>query len=386
MDLKNIRNSLIVGLAQKACSVREIQRLLQYYINVNLSVRQIQRILKHNNLNKRPREESSLHSIALVILEELKGPGSLLGYRAMCNRLRNQHQLTVKRSTVMALLASLDPEGTAQRKIRRLKRRIYRNKGPNFLWHCDGYDKLKPYGLPIHGCIDGYSRKILWLNVSKSNNDPSQVAWYYMNAVQQLSGCPRFLRTDLGTENSTIAFLQPLMQHQLNISGHIYGRSTMNQRIESFWSLLRKQYSEWWINFFKEITMQGCFNTSYNYHIDTARYALAPLIQKQLDTFKSEWNLHYVRKPSMAEAPGGIPNVLYDFPQLKGVDNYACSIPDQTIRSLKDQFTTVPSIVNENYKNLADALVRQYHLPEPLNLTNALELFFSLLELFEQIM
>ena len=23
------------------------------------------------------------------------------------------------------------------------------------MWHIDGYDKLKPYGFPIHGCIDG---------------------------------------------------------------------------------------------------------------------------------------------------------------------------------------------------------------------------------------
>ena len=28
-------------------------------------------------------------------------------------------------------------------------------QGPNYVWHCDGYDKLKPYGFPIHGCIDG---------------------------------------------------------------------------------------------------------------------------------------------------------------------------------------------------------------------------------------
>ena len=27
--------------------------------------------------------------------------------------------------------------------------------GPNQAWHCDGYDKLKPFGLAIHGCIDG---------------------------------------------------------------------------------------------------------------------------------------------------------------------------------------------------------------------------------------
>ena len=23
------------------------------------------------------------------------------------------------------------------------------------VWHVDGYDKLKPYGFPVHGCIDG---------------------------------------------------------------------------------------------------------------------------------------------------------------------------------------------------------------------------------------
>ena len=71
----------------------------------------------------------------------------------------------------MMLLALLDPTGTSQRYTRRLKRRVYRSKvsgyipnlkycinyiqGPNFAWHCDGYDKLKPFGLPIHGCIDG---------------------------------------------------------------------------------------------------------------------------------------------------------------------------------------------------------------------------------------
>ena len=26
---------------------------------------------------------------------------------------------------------------------------------PNFVWHLDGYDKLKPYGFAIHACIDG---------------------------------------------------------------------------------------------------------------------------------------------------------------------------------------------------------------------------------------
>ena len=40
------------------------------------------------------------------------------------------------------------------------------------MWHIHGYDKLKPFGFPIHGAIDGFSRKILWLNICPSNNEP----------------------------------------------------------------------------------------------------------------------------------------------------------------------------------------------------------------------
>ena len=75
-------------------------------------------------------------------------------------------------------------------------------KGPNFLWHCDGYNKLKPYGLPIHGCLDGYlmhdgyyydkvyrySRKIIWLQVANSMSDPSYIAYYYLNAIENIGG------------------------------------------------------------------------------------------------------------------------------------------------------------------------------------------------------
>ena len=49
----------------------------------------------------------------------------------------------------------LDPEGVNIRKQRRLKRRLYRNPGPNYAIHVDGYDKLKPYGFAIHGAVDG---------------------------------------------------------------------------------------------------------------------------------------------------------------------------------------------------------------------------------------
>ena len=51
---------------------------------------------------------------------------------------------------------------------------------------------------------------------------------------------------------------------------------------------------------------------------DTARYAFGPIIQNHLNTFADEWNSHCIRKGMMAEAPGGIPNILYEYPQLHG--------------------------------------------------------------------
>ena len=46
-----------------------------------------------------------------------------------------------------------------------------------------GYDKLKPFGFPVHGAVDGFSRKVQWLEVTRSNNAPETVAQFYLDAV-----------------------------------------------------------------------------------------------------------------------------------------------------------------------------------------------------------
>ena len=80
--------------------------------------------------------------------------------------------LCVSRDTVYYLLQILDPRGIRLRKKGRLKRRQYFAKGPNYLWHLDSYDKLKPFGLCISGCIDGFSRQLIWLNVYHTSSNP----------------------------------------------------------------------------------------------------------------------------------------------------------------------------------------------------------------------
>ena len=111
-----------------------------------------------------------------------------------------------------------------------------------------GYDKLKPYGFPIHGCICGYSWRILWLEVVKSNNDLRVPAKLYLDTVQSLKGCPRIVRSDCGTENVTLAAIQCSLRatHQDEYAAekaHRYGSSPANQRIEGWWSFLKRSNS-----------------------------------------------------------------------------------------------------------------------------------------------
>ena len=87
---------------------------------------------------------------------------------------------------------------------------------------------LKPYGFPIHGCIDWYvscktpsvnrivsackrfSRRIQWLELATTYNDPSVVVKHYLDAVMELEGkCIytlylTFIRVEVGGNSSSL--------------------------------------------------------------------------------------------------------------------------------------------------------------------------------------
>ena len=110
--------------------------------------------------------------------------------------------MIVRKEDVRQLLLRLDPEGVERRKSQKLRRRIYQTLGPNYVWHFDGFDKLKPYGFSIDGCINGYSRIIIWLGVSASNKCPDLIAYYYLKAAKNVNGIPKIIKADNGTGHS----------------------------------------------------------------------------------------------------------------------------------------------------------------------------------------
>jgi hypothetical protein len=53
---------------------------------------------------------------------------------------------------------------------------------------------LKPFGFAISGCIDGYSRRIMWLEVGPSNSNPHYIAKYYLDCVEKTGGLYKTVR------------------------------------------------------------------------------------------------------------------------------------------------------------------------------------------------
>ena len=113
--------------------------------------------------------------------------------------------MIARREDVPQLFLRLDAQGVERMKSRKHRRRIYRTSGLSYVWHIDEFDKIKPYGFSIHGSIDGYSRRIIWLEASQSNKYPDMIANYYLKAAKNLNRIPKKVKEgSKGTEHSVI--------------------------------------------------------------------------------------------------------------------------------------------------------------------------------------
>ena len=194
-------------------------------------------------------------------------------------------------------MKEIDTIGCELRRKYGIKRRQYINSGPNFAWHVDGYDKLKPWGFPIQGAIDGYTRKILWLKVTRTNNSTDMIGLFYFQAIRKLGGSPVELITDLGTENGLAASMQCFFRK--NLDAHRYVASPKNQRIEGWWSQFARQRSNWWRQFFQDLVSRNKSDSTNNFQAEALWLALSGLLQEELEYVNEHWNTHKIRKIDM---------------------------------------------------------------------------------------
>ena len=111
---------------------------------------------KYDNISN-----ESLDSIVSAVLQNFPNCGVRRMKRFLLGR-----GIGVQWSRVRSSLCRNDPNGILLRtsQLNIVNRRHYSVPGPRSFWNLDGNHKLIRWGFVIHGCVDGFSRRIMFWN------------------------------------------------------------------------------------------------------------------------------------------------------------------------------------------------------------------------------
>ncbi|XP_028418162.1 uncharacterized protein LOC114543332 [Dendronephthya gigantea] len=196
--------SLIKYYYHRGFAYKEILKFLEKHHNHCISYCTLLRRLQHYGLRRKQQvTDNTINLVRERISTIIDGPGSSEGYRSLWHRLELEG-LRVPRAVVAAILKELDPQGRTA-KISPPKKEVYRNPGPNYAWHIDGYDKLKHHGT-VDRLVPVSEEKIQYASTHVIEEVQTHELQDYFEYVRLSLGCrvPDSWQTALDLYNSLL--------------------------------------------------------------------------------------------------------------------------------------------------------------------------------------
>ena len=236
---------------------------------------------------------------------------------------------TVQRRRIRESLNRVDPRNTALRWGALVSRGVYFVPWPNSLWHLDGHHSLIRWGFVIHGCIDGYSRRINFVHFS-TNNLSSTVLSLFESAVEQDGGLwPSRIRVDFGVENTAVCDAMVAVRGE-GRGSFITGSSNRNQRIERLWRDVFRCICHVFYYTFYATEQTGLLDVENPIHM----FALQYVFLKRINFALSEWIVSFNDHPVQTEQNWS-PNQMW----LNGMMNSSNSLANGRLDDNPEEIT-----------------------------------------------
>ena len=333
--------------------------------------------------------ETPVEVVERAVQKELDGPGRLLGYRAMNQKLRMEHQVKVPRHLTYNVMAELDPRDLEARSVQKKGRKTkghFTSEGPLWVVSLDGHDKLCGYQnwtfpLGIYGCIDTFSRKILFLFVCITNSNPLLVGKMYIEHLLKIKLLSRYLRIDRGTETGKMATIHAYLVNKMGIMDDatdsiIYGPSTSN-KIERWWRDLHERLEKYFKAQLRELLEGHEYDPNSSHDRQLIAYVYIPIVQRECNIFIDYWNSHRIRVQEKLEIPTGVPNHMFSFPENYEATNKGINLSEEDILEVAE----VSGVMDNQYSyTCIDEITRQQCLdlipnPDKIEAKKAIEAY-----------
>ncbi|KAK7030351.1 hypothetical protein VNI00_014208 [Paramarasmius palmivorus] len=238
------------------------------------------------------------------------------GGRYVTGHIRGSHGIKIPRYRVHQSLNRVSKVSRKLQATKVIKRRDYRVKRPNSLWHVDRHHKLILWGFVIHGFVDGFSQMIVALR-THTNNRAITVLRLLQIACKK-HGLPSRIRADRGKENKAIAIYM-IMKRGLNRGSFIWGS------LEALHGLDRENPTHLWL----------------------LHKLFLGMIDTDCDDFVKEWNSHPISGEGQDKTPLGM--------RLMGMLNEGMYFPETV-----DPESSEP-VIPDDCEEWSESEIREYY-------------------------